>query len=122
MLTYGLVKQQGPYSKGGRSVWSPYARNTAVISPTVPTPVLAGYLEPSQYARRKLRQEGQVPQYTLPVINRPNELITLLKQLATFSGQFMADRPKPVRGIPPTSEGSPPSPPPSTAPPPYTSR
>lgn len=98
MLTYGLVKQQGPYSKGGRSVWSPYARNTAVISPTVPTPMLAGYLEPSQYARRKLRKEGQVPQYTLPVINRPNELITLLKQLATFSGQFMADRPKPDRG------------------------
>lgn len=107
MLTYGLVKQQGPYSKGGRSVWSPYARNTAVISPTVPTPMLAGYLEPSQYARRKLRKEGQVPQYTLPVINRPNELITLLKQLATFSGQFMADRPRPDRGTAPPRPGDP---------------
>ncbi len=97
MLTYGLVKQDVANSKGGRSTWSPYARNTWVISPTAPTPNVLGTLEPSVYARRPLRKQGPVPKYTIPEIKRSSELITLLKQLATFSGQFMANRPLPPR-------------------------
>lgn len=88
MITYGLVQQNGPYSKGGRSSYTPY-NNTRYISPKYPVQLSMGITTPSEYALRQVSAKEGLPGGKHPKLNRPNEWLTLLRKIAdnvAFSG------------------------------------